>query len=78
MVVTIQEPGNTACYEVIEASTVDMDWDADNIFTDCETCEGTDPGYQYYMVFCDGETPPYNSHSNIQLQIDNVVEVLNG
>jgi hypothetical protein len=78
MVVTIQEPGNTACYEVIEASTEDMDWDADNIFTDCETCEGTDPGYQYYMVFCDGETPPYNFHSNIQLQIDDVVEVLNG
>jgi hypothetical protein len=77
-VVTIQDPGNTACYEVIEASTVDMDWDADDIFTDCETCEGTDPGYQYYMVFCDGETPPYNFHSNIQLQIDDVAEVLNG
>ena len=78
MVVTIQEPGNTACYEVIEASTEDMDWDADNIFTDCETCEGTDPGYQYFMGFCDGETSPYNLHSNIQLQIGDVVEVLNG
>jgi hypothetical protein len=78
MVVTIQEPGNTACYEVIEASTEDMDWDADNIFTDCETCEGTDPGYQYFMGFCDQETSPYNLHSNIQLQLGDVVEVLNG
>ena len=77
-VVTIQEPGNDDCYEVIEASTVDMDWDADDIFTDCATCLGTDPGFQYYAVFCDGLTPPYHFHSNIILQLNDVVTVLNG
>ena len=77
-VVTIQEPGNTDCYEIISGSTTDMDFDVDDIFTDCETCEGTAPGFQYYMVFCDGNTPPYNFHSNIQLQLNDVVEVLNG
>lgn len=76
--ITIQEPGNTTCYEVIEGSTTAEDWDVDTIFNDCDSCQDASGGYAYYGVFCDGSAPPVYFASNIQLTLNTVYTVLNG
>lgn len=78
-VVTIQEPGNTDCYEIIQQSATTGVWDMDQLYRDCPSCTGTAQGYQYYCVFCDGQTSPYYFNSNIVLTLNGpAYEVLNG
>lgn len=76
-VITIQEPGNTTCYEVIEGSTTVGVWNTDQIFKGCTEC-ASQQGYAYYGVFCDGNSPPVYFASTLQLTLGEIYIVQDG
>ena len=73
-VVTLQDPGNTNCYEVIEQSTTPMDFDPNQVFASCAACN-LSSGFDYRMSFCNGLYRPITFTSQIALTVGQIMEV---
>ena len=48
------------------------------VFTDCNACTATPPGFLYYAFFCDGSTSPRYFASTVARQSGDIVEVTSG
>ena len=57
-VVELNDPNNPGCWEVVGDDPALPTDTVAQVFTDCNACTATPPGFIYYAFFCSGVTSP--------------------
>ena len=77
-VVELNDPNNPGCWEVVGDDPALPTDTVSQVFTDCNACTATPPGFIYYAFFCSGVTSPRYFASTVARQSGDIVEVTSG
>ena len=77
-VVELNDPNNPGCWEVVGDDSAQPTDTVAQVYTDCNACTSTPPGFIYYAFFCSGVTSPRYFASSVARQSGDIVEVTSG